>query len=240
MFSFIDVETIPAQDREPFLRAAAEKFSAPSTLTKEKAADELGLLETKNLSKDKVIELWTERFRDSKSLQAGDTAWRNTALDATYGRLVSIAFKIDENETRGICNPVDERKLLIEAFVEIEKLLEDRKPYWIGHNVTFDLKFLFRRAVILEVMPPFELPFKGRHGHDYFCTMQAWCDYREMISQAKLLEALNIEPDFDPIDGSQVCDAWLQGRTTDILNHNMSDVNNCAKAFRRLQFFTES
>lgn len=235
MFVDLDIETIPAPNREFYIDAAEqEPFRVPGDMTRERAAMELGLLDYKNFSKEQVLQMWALEFGPRRAEIAGDQAWRATALDGTYGRVLSIAWSVDFEEPTGIIK-LNEPELLALAFNVIADDLDDRKPFFIGHNIPWDLKFLYRRAVILGIVPPFDLPFNGRHGQDYFCTSQAWCSHGERIKQDHLARALGL-PGKGDMDGSKVCDAWLAGEYGKILEYNMDDVKQNIHIYRRLQF----
>lgn len=238
---FLDIETCPCADKQPFIDAARADFKAPSTLTKEKAGADLGLVgdDLKFKNKDTVIEMWTKRFAEEKAPEVADEEWRKTALNGTSGRILSIAWKSEAGKGIHCQDPANEAENLSAFFESLESHLSvearGRPAYFIGHNVTFDLKFLYRRAVILGVIPPFDLPFRGRHDKDYFCTMQGWCEHGERISLANLCAALGIESKND-MDGSKVCDAWLAGEYDRIAEYNADDVRLTEHVYRRLTF----
>lgn len=176
---------------------------------------------------------------EKKAPEVAEEAWRKTALNGTIGRIISIAWKSDIGEAVHCADPVNEAKNLAAFFESLESHLKKeahgRPPYFIGHNITFDLKFIYRRAVILGIRPPFDLPFRGRHDKDYFCTMEGWCEYGERISLANLCDALGIEMKND-MDGSMVCDAWLAGEYETIAAYNMDDVRLTEQVFNRMNF----
>lgn len=240
----IDIETCPAADKQPFIDNAKTNFKAPSDLTKGQAGADLGLSGDglKYASKDEVIALWEKEMAEKKAPEVAEANWRKTSLDGTKGRILSIAWQTDKASGLHIGDPINERDTLLQFFDVLGGALnthgKSRPPYFIGHNLTFDLKFLFRRSVILGIKPPFEFPFKGRHGSDYFCTMNAWCEFGERISLANLCDALSIDKGSD-IDGSQVCDYWLAGRYSDIGAYNVEDVQLTDRVYRALTFTTQ-
>ncbi len=238
----LDIETVPAANKQPYIDAAKLDFKAPSGLTKETAGKDLGLEgdELRYKNKEAVIALWEQRFSEEKAPEVADQAWRKTSLDATYGRIVSVAWKRLGHAGQVICqDPLNERDTLQQFVDSIGAHLSEhggaRQPFFIGHNIVFDLKFLFRRCVILGVRPLFDLPFKGRHDKDYFCTMQAWCEYGERIYLVNLCAALGLETD-NTMDGSMVCDYWQAGRYSEICTYNVDDVDLALKAHSLLTF----
>ncbi len=242
MNCFLDIETVPAADKTPFIEEARTNFKAPSTLTKAQAGADLKLSaeEIKFTSAGDLTARWEKEMAEQKAPEVADLAWRKTSLDGTKGRVLSIAWKM-QNGASGlhIADPLQEMDTL-QSFVDsLSSALSEhgtgRPPFFIGHNVTFDLKFLFRRCVILGIRPPFALPFHGRHDKDYFCTMEAWCDRGERISLANLCDALSIESD-NSIDGSMICDYWLAGRYAEIAAYNQDDVELTAQVYAALNF----
>ena len=237
----VDIETCPAADKAPFIEDARLNFKAPPDLTKGQACADLGLTgnDEKFTSKEKAVALWEAKFSKEKAPELADINWRKTSLDGTKGRALSIAWQTEHATGLCINDPKDERLTIQSFFDGLSESLsthgKGRPPYFIGHNLTFDLKFLFRRAVILGIRPPFELPFKGFHGKDYFCTMQAWCERGERISLANLSEALGIESNND-FDGSMICDMWLQGRYAEIGAYNQDDVALTMQVYHALTF----
>lgn len=234
MYTVFDIETIPSPDRQHFLDDALEHFKAPTDLTKEKALQDLGIVDAKGLNKEQAIALWLDQLGAEKSKEAGDQAWRKTSFDGAQGRVLSIAWCIGEGQPQVLISD-DEPVLLREVFGRMFAELKGRRPYWIGHHIPFDLKFMYRRAVILGIEPPFELPFKGRHGHDFWDNMQAWCEWGEKISQDNLAKALGL-PGKDGFDGSMVCDAWLRGDLSTIAAYNLSDIATAWQIFQRQRF----
>lgn len=234
---YVDIETIPCADRQSYIDDARANFKAPSGLTKEQAGKDLGLVgdALKYATKDSVIAQWEAVMASTKADEVGDQNWRKTALDGAKGRILSIAHK-SQHGSNVVIGTEHEEALTINAFFQaVAEDCEDRPPYFIGHNAVFDLKFLFRRSAILGIKPPFDLPFKGRHGSDYFCTSQAWCAYGEYISLDNLATALGLGGKGD-FDGSMVCDAWLAGEYEKIRDYNLDDVLLTEKVHRALTF----
>lgn len=237
----LDIETIPCADKQRFLDAAVADFKAPSTLTKAEAGADLGMSADaiKYIGAKDLIAKWESEMAATKAPEVAELAWRKTSLDGTYGRVFSIAWKFaDESQGGHFIHDGNDEVLLLKDFFshvqrQLDKATHGRPPFFIGHNLEWDLKFLFRRCIILGIQPVFELPFKGRHDKDYFCTMQGWCAHGERISLANLCTALNI-PAKTEMDGSMVCDYWLAGRFDEISQYNKEDVDVTLAAYKRL------
>lgn len=242
---YIDIETLPSADREPFIQDARDNFRAPSSLTKGQAGADLGLEgnELKFASADDVKARWEKEMAAVKADEVGDEKWRKTALDGTHGRVLAIGYRVDRGETKVLYRESeDEAGFLRDSFDHIvadcsehHDQANKRQPLFIGHNVVFDLKFLFRRAVILGVNPPFDLPFQGRHDGAFYCTSKAWCEFKEYISLDNLCKALGI-PGKDGFDGSMVYDAWAAGEHDKIREYCADDVNKVVAIHKRLIF----
>lgn len=245
---FLDIETVPAADKAPYIEEAKNNFKAPSGLTKAQAGADLNMLadEIKFTSAGDLTARWEREMAEQKAPEVAEQAWRKTALDGTYGRVLSIAWKLESDDFGvgiSINRPEIEENTLIGFFAGLKQQLvaasHDRPATFVGHNIAFDLKFLFRRAVILGLKPSFPLPFRGRHDNEYFCTMQAWCEYGERISLSNLCAALDI-PAKTGMDGSQVCDYWLADRYDEIAEYNKQDVRCAMAAYQKLTFAGEN
>lgn len=245
MNTYFDIETIPAQSGEycyeNFLAKELEDFKAPSTLTKTQACTDLGLTgnDAKYTSKDDAIVLWEKKFAEEKAPEVAEEKWRKTALDGASGELISISWAVGDGD---ICNvnrelSGQEDVLLALFFSNLDEQLNQRPPYFIGQYIGgFDLKFLFHRAIILGVKPPFDLPFDGYHGRDYFCTQAAWAGRGGRMSQDNLCKALGIKGKPDDIDGSKVWDFVKAGNIKRVAEYNDDDVSKVRQIHKRLTF----
>lgn len=223
---FIDIETIPQQPEEAAKAEIAATIQAPG-----------------QMSKPETIAAW----HAGEGAYAGvkdaliEEAYRKTSFDGAKGEIVSVAFADDECDPivihRGTNGGISESLMLQLAFARIELLLGGKSPWWIGQNIGgFDLKFLFQRAVINRVNPIFDLKQYGRHGSQFYDTMQAWAGYGNRVSQDNLCKALGIEGKPDDIDGSKVWDFYKAGKIERIAEYNADDIVKVRKIFNRLNF----
>ena len=223
---FLDIETIPQQPEQESRNAIALNITPPG-----------------KMSKAETIQAWHNgegKYAGEKE-KAIDAAYRKTALNGGKGSICSIGFASNmDNIVVQTDQNIGEKALLSCFFELVGELLQKRQhesnPYFIGHYVQFDLKFLWQRAVILDVSPPFELPFNGRHGKQYFDNMQAWAGYRDTISQNDLTTALGLPNKPEDIDGSKVWDLYKEGNYTAIAEYNRYDVETLIKVFSRFNF----
>ena len=245
----LDIETLPDMRpgaREAFIEDARQNVRAPSDMTKERALDELGITdasERRFTAKDKALAMWCERFGKEKAEEIGDAAWRKTSFDATQGHICCIGWAMDDAapESDFIQTINDERDVLRFFFSELHKNFDPRRrPLFIGHNhAAFDLPFIYRRAVILGVEPPRFLPTVPRPWDEsVFDTMYQWAGHGNRIGMDALCKALGI-PGKDGMDGSMVCDAFLQGRIAEISEYCKGDVERTRQIYKRMTFFPE-
>lgn len=221
---FLDIETIPEQPEDEAKARIAEGISAPATM-----------------SKPETIADWhagAGKYAGAKDAAIEET-YRKTAFDGTYGSVCSICAYVDDH---WLITPDTNEHEIVGTFVEWvaarmkAKYHHTQSPYFIGHNITFDLKFLWQRCVILGIKPPFSLPFDGRHNKDFFCTMQGWAGFRGHIGQSRLAKALKLPPKPDDIDGSNVWDHYKAGNLQRIAEYNKHDVETNIQIFKRLKF----
>ena len=248
----IDIETIPDQTPgalERYIQDAADNVKVPSGYTKALLGADLGMSEKeyKFISRDDLNALWIDRCGHDKAREVGEHTWRKTALDGSHGSLLSVAYIVGDGETKCLYRypSDDEAGFLRSVFDSIQADLNTKStpeapssalPFFVAHNSKFDLTFLFRRAVILGVAPPFRIPWDGRHPHDYFCTSQAWAGFGNRISQDSLCAILGLEQKPDGIDGSKVYDAYLAGEHDRIKAYNCYDTETVRTLYRRLNF----
>lgn len=242
MNTYIDIETIPGQGLyEEFLKDAQENFKAPSDLTKTKACADLGLTgnDAKLTSKDDAVAQWVEQFSKEKAPEVAEQNWRKTSFDGAKGEIISIAWAVGDESVEASWRDLgqSEEAMLANFFRLLAQRLNARPPFFIGQFVAgFDLKFIFQRAVILQVEPPFNLPFNGRHDQHYYDTQQAWAGFKGRMSQDNMCKALGIEGKPGDIDGSNVWDHVRDGDIKRVMEYNIDDVEKVRKLHKRLTF----
>ena len=245
---FIDTETTPDQRpgrRDAYIQAARDNFRAPSGLTKEQAAADLGLTdanEIKFTSKDAMLARWVERFRDEKADEVGDAEWRKTSFDGAKGQICCIGLALDD-AAPFVFYGGREADILRDFFNEVNKhILRSslRRPTFIGHNIaSFDLRFIFQRAVINRVPVPVWFPRNARPWDDSINdTMLMWSGHGGKISLARLCESLGVESDND-IDGSMICDMYMHGQIAKIAEYCADDVRITRECWRLMTLTLE-
>ena len=221
---FIDIETIPAQPEAETRAAIAENIKAPAAMKKpETIADWHNGAGKYAGEKDALIE----------------EQYRRTSFDGSKGEIISVAWAVSNGEVQSQHRNLgeSESELLAGVFERIHSEIGGRPPMFIGHYISgFDLKFLFHRAVINGIRPPFALPFYGRHDKDFYDTNTAWAGFRDRISQDNLCKALGIEGKPGDIDGSKVWDFVKAGNVERVAEYNRDDVEKNRRIFNRLNF----
>lgn len=247
---FLDLETIPSQNPEvkaDFLKSAQENIKAPSTLTKEQAAIDLGMTdkeEIKFTSKDSMLAKWVEVKGAEAAVLSADEAWRKTSFDGGLGHICVIGYAIDDEPTKefhisGI-DDIHQERLMLQAFSEfVDSVCSTRpneRPRFIGHNlIEFDLQFLFRRHVVLNVKPSPHIPFNARPWDDsVYDTLQKWGGQRGN-SLDKITKACGIEGKGD-IDGSMVWPMVEAGKIIEVAEYCKHDVEITRNLFKRMTF----
>jgi hypothetical protein len=240
----IDIETIPDQRtgaKERFIKESVENFKAPSKFTKGQAAKDLGRTaeEVKFIGAADLIAEWEKHFAPIKAEQVGIDTWRKTSFDGAQGELFSVAWAVGDGEILGMYRGLSEceASFLDAVFASIKESVGNHSPFFIGQYVAgFDLKFLFKRAVILGVEPPFKLPFSGRHEQHFYDLQQAWEGFGGRCSLDTMCKALGIEGKPDDIDGSQVWDYVERGEYEKVMEYNKYDVEQTRKVYKRFNF----
>jgi predicted PolB exonuclease-like 3'-5' exonuclease len=233
---YLDIETIPAQDPE-----------AIKMLRKE-ADEEKRLIKAPSNYKD-VAKI--EEYIAAKKIEidaAFDERYRKTSFDGALGQVVCVSYAIDDNEPAVIYASDwkdSEQFILTSLYENLQTAYNPNsqvRPVFIGHNiVSFDLRFLLQRSIIVGVKPPIFIPFKAKPWDDVvFDTMTAWAGVGNRVSMAKLCEVFKIDAKGSEvdgeIDGSKVWDYVQAGRIDDVATYCMHDVIRTRQIYKRINF----
>ncbi|MEF2551018.1 hypothetical protein VQ042_06510 [Aurantimonas sp. A2-1-M11] len=224
---FFDIETLPSLDPDIIADITAG-VSPPATM-----------------KKPETIAAWMENERPA----AIEEAVRKTSLDGGLGRLASICWAKADGEILGAhtagpdgWSEDAERQLISGFFAEANAFYEAvAGAVLTGHNIIgFDIRWLWKRAVILGVPVPHWWPLNARPWSPEVCdTMFLWEGPRaKFISQDRLGKILGLGGK-GPIDGSQIAEIWDAGRYEDVLNYNADDVSKCRKMWARITQHTD-
>jgi len=193
------------------------------------------------MKKAETISDWHEgngKYAGEKD-KAIEKKYRDQSFDAAYGEIITMSFAVEDGGIISVERNIGESEaMMIESFFSaLMSCLNGRPPIFVGHRVAgFDMRFLFRRCVILGIKPPFPIKFDGRHGTDYFDNMIAWCGYKDTIKQDNLAKALGLKGKPNNIDGSRVWDFAKEGRIGEIAEYNRDDVSQVRLIYKKLKF----
>jgi len=244
---FMDIETIPSQKegvKAQFIKESVDNFKAPSGLTKGQAAKDLGMTDAdvKFIGKDDMVAKWEAHFAPIKAESVGIENWKKTSFDGAQGELFSIAWAVGDGAVWGKYRTLEadgfsESDLLQWFFELLSEDIGNLKPFFIGNYIGgFDLKFLFKRAVILGVKPPFPLPHFGRHEQHFYDLQQAWEGYNGRASLDSMCKALGVPGKPDDIDGSKVWEFVEAGKYQEVMDYNKLDVEETRVVYNRFTF----
>jgi predicted PolB exonuclease-like 3'-5' exonuclease len=221
-----DIETIPTQDTQ-VINAIYDSIKPPA-----------------NYSKPETIAKWYDENKEAEF----EKVYRKTALDGLYGEIISLSWKIDDEETQVVYRPqYEDEYLLISAFLNKISNLTDKYGQrttistWIGHNVFWDLRFLWQRCIMNNIKPSIHIPVDVRpwETDKVFDTMITWAGNSSQYSGKKGLDDLCTQMGIGgkgDIDGSKVHDYWLNKRYEEISLYNKQDVEMTYKLYQKLTF----
>lgn len=231
---YLDIETLPSM-----AAGAIEAVRA-------------GIRPPANYKKPETIAAWMAAEGEA----AAESAWRKQALDGAAGELCAVGFADDDIEPVSLVRRTteDEGDFIRRAFADIQALIGQwavtdaggqswpaGDPFFIGHNISFDLGFLARRSWVHSIRPPFPLPFAGRAGRHFGCTMQLWTGSpREFISLDLLCRALGIDSPKAAGDGGDVLQWWMAYDLRRIQRYNADDVRACREVWQQLTWYGEA
>jgi 3'-5' exonuclease len=169
-----------------------------------------------------------------------------TSFDGSFGRILCIAYAIDDGPVEVICNDQDESEMLLKFWKIVGTISsEPRNPQWpdygvqfIGHNVMdFDLRFIYQRSIINKVRPAYNLNFARYKDYPIYDTMKEWVKWAQAsIGLEHIALALEIPTPKDGIDGSQVFDFYKKGKVKEICEYCKRDVDATREVYRRMTF----
>lgn len=213
-----DIETIPSQ--RPGIR---EEFAAAVTAPAK-------------YSKPDSIAEWLRENRDAEAEQA----YLRTSFDGGLGQVCVIGFAVDDGPVHAYAvedlSMAAEREVLEDFF---SVLTDAGTVRLIGHNSNaFDIPFLWKRAMVLGVKPPFTFPRNPKPWSEMtFDTMVEWAGVKERISMEKLCSILSI-PGKGGMDGSQVWPMVQAGKIAEVVAYCKGDVERTRVIFKRMTFAT--
>lgn len=212
-----DIETIPSQD--PGIRdELAQSIDPPG-----------------NISKAETIAAW---HADKKPALI-EEAYLKTSFDGGAGQVCTIAFAVG-NEPPFVYSVTDlsrdaERKLIEDFFCAVT---DAGQVQFIGHNVIgFDFPFLWKRAMVLGVKPPWSFPRNPKPwGETVVDTMLLWDATQRVGGSMDRICRLMGLPGKGDMDGSKVWPMVQAGRIADVAAYCAGDVERTRAMYRRMMF----
>jgi 3'-5' exonuclease len=169
-----------------------------------------------------------------------------TSFDGSFGRILCIAYAINDQPVEFICFDENEKKTL-EKFWEVVKSisLPARNPQWpdygvqfVGHNIMdFDLRFIYQRSIVNRVKPAYDLSFARYKSYPIYDTMKEWVKWSMgNIGLEHITLALDIPSPKDGIDGSRVYEFYKKGKINEICQYCKKDVEATRAVYKRMTF----
>jgi predicted PolB exonuclease-like 3'-5' exonuclease len=156
------------------------------------------------------------------------------ALNSMQGTIVCVCFAIGDAPVQSFTG--DEVIVLDSLYGALKELKGSKYAEYdfIGHNIYFDLGFLYHKSIKHNSKLKTLLP-KANDRNRIVDTNKEWNlgQYGKYTKLSAIAEFLGIEQK-DEIDGSQVWEAYKAGRIDQIVEHCVSDVNVVREIEKRL------
>jgi len=201
----------------------------------------------KSFWEKKSMRLIKDHSEDKRQEVLSDLYDRKAAIFAEFARVVCISVGIFEVEDEIKSFRIksfygDNEKQILDDFSELVNAhFYDKYNHTIaGHNLKeFDIPFLCRRMVIHKMKLPNLMrlygsrPWQVPHLLD---TLDLWKfgDYKNFSSLDLLCEVLSIPTPKDNMNGSEVSQAFWDGKVEEIKEYCEKDVLACARLILRL------
>ena len=165
--------------------------------------------------------------------------WRDGSLEPTRARIFCISWKCGESQ--GNCSG-DEKPMLEEFNSVLDKFNPSHLVAW---NAEFDVAMVFARAMVhgnLELAKKVKLPHHAVRAQfrmynskpEVVDAMKVWG--QKFVKLEKVCKALDVDHSLEnPIDGSEVLDAYMGYRDSDIIDHCEADVRDLSVVWERLE-----
>ncbi|TSC93857.1 MAG: hypothetical protein CEN91_102 [Candidatus Berkelbacteria bacterium Licking1014_85] len=156
---------------------------------------------------------------------------RDTALSGDFGQILCIGFAKNNDPVEIISG--DEKEMLKNFWIATGNC-----DLFIGHNLmNFDLPFIYKRSIIHGIRPTKDLSFARYRNFPIYDTMCEWNKWSNTsTSLDKLAKIFDLESSKQGIDGSQVYDFYLAGKSQEIYDYCKRDVELTRKIYKRLIF----
>jgi predicted PolB exonuclease-like 3'-5' exonuclease len=218
---YFDIESLPAQD--PAIRAElAAAVTAPAIYKKPESIAE-----------------WLAENREKEA----EAAWLKTSFDGGVGHVFCIAYAIGDGDPRVLYQPTLSRENEIATLeVFFRDLAQAGHVQLVGHNIVgFDIGFLWKRAMVLGVKPPFNFPRNPKPWSEMVCdTMTLWdSQQRAGGSMDRICRLLGITGK-DGFSGADVWPAIKRGEFERVAEYCKDDVRRTREMHKRMTFSTST
>jgi hypothetical protein len=233
---YFDIETIPCQDAE-FIESVTKPINDKAE------ADTLAIKPPANYKDADKIAEWLKENAIPKAVairtQADaeiKEAIAKTSFDGALGEVCCIGWAIDDQP---VSTAIGSEAVIIQTFFESLKQANPRnhKHTFVGHNVaSFDLRFLWQRAVVNGIEPPDFIPFNAKSWDSQIAdTMTMFAGHGNRISLDKLAKALGLSGK-GGITGADVWPMYQDGLINEIAAYCADDVELTRNVHKRLVF----
>lgn len=207
---YLDIETIGTEDAD-VIADIAQSIEHPG-----------------NMSKADTIAKWEQECKPALI----DAAVRKTSFDGTYGRVICVGLALDESPPISIIG--DEGDLLAELYGWLKTV--NTLSNVVGHNVSWDVRFLWQRYIVNNIKSPAIITRAARaKPWEVDDTMLIWNPDRDRkISLDKLCRALGVPTSKEDLDGSKVWDAYKAGEIERIAAYCRADVEAMRACYKRM------
>jgi len=164
-----------------------------------------------------------------------EDAFKNSGLDGNFGRIFCIAYIKEPPESNKAKIIKGKEEEILKEFWKIARDVD----VFIGHNVMdFDLKFIYKRSIIHNVMPSRQLNFARYRSMPIYDTMREWEKWS--MSSATSLDTLanifNFKTSKDKMCGSEVYGKYLEKQFDEIYEYCKKDVELTRKIYYKMNF----
>jgi len=155
--------------------------------------------------------------------------------------MASVGVVGEGNIWTGASATATEADVLNGLIAEIERITHDgvqtpMPPVLIGHNLSWDLRFIAQRCVVNGVKFSRRiLPFDDKPWSDRLIdTMTVWAGNGNRVSLDSLCHALGVKSPKGDMDGSQVAQYFADGKLDEIIAYNREDVRATMECFIKM------
>lgn len=247
---FIDLETLPADAsvgmdltqapgwtppplvmEEPERRTVPSSWKDPGKIQTWYAKEQIRYTAALGEAKTKAYQV--QRDDRIKALEH----WKRASVDGYRARIACVSYAIGERPVQVIDCVEDEAGGLRELA-----MMTGPRSTWVAHNGEgFDFPMIQLRAIKhggLRLAGRFHQskPWDGTlvDTLKWWPTLGGWGDRFKGTKLDAICEHLGIERTDNPIDGSQVLAAYVEGRWEDVIAHAAADVRDLREVYRVL------